>query len=301
MNLTEGLITMPHSRTEHMYLPVKHPFKLELLWLRSQAFRWIEREGWYYGMVDGHLVKVRQYGEGIEFRSRVSEESIKPQVESYFGLNRDLRPVHEALRRVDGTMARLVGMYGGMRLLRQDPWECLVSYICSQNNNIDRIAGIVDLLADKYGYPLTLDSIELNSFPSPGRLLDAGENQLNGLGLGLNRGSLIWTVAKDVMEGDLDLDVLRLLPYMQAKERLMKYKDIGLKIADCVCLFSLDKAEAFPVDRHISAGLWEHYGMKYTPGAKNVRLLEWARGYFGPHAGYAGQLLFYEQLNLGRR
>ena len=279
-----------------MYLPARQPSKLDLLWLRSQAFRWIEREGWYYGVVNSNPVRVRQSGDGVEFDGGGNEESIKLHVESYFRLNQDIQAVHDALGQVDGTMTTLVRIYGGMRLLRQDPWECLVSYICSQNNNIDRIAGIIELLANQYGAPLTLHGLKFNSFPSPSRLMEVGEEELNGLGLGLNRGSLIWTVAKDVTKGDLDLDTLHRSPYAQAKERLMKYKGIGSKIADCVCLFSLDKSEAFPVDRHISAGLQEHYGKKYTPGAKNVLLLEWARKYFGAHAGYAGQLLFYEQL-----
>ncbi len=283
-----------------MYLPAQLPFKLELFWLRSQAFRWIECNGWYYGVVNSRLVKVRQSGGGIEFRSGGTEESIKPHVESYFRLDQDIRQVHEALRRVDTKMDRLVGRFGGMRILRQDPWECLVSYICSQNNNINRIAEIVDELANKYGDPLTLDSVELNSFPTPQRLFEVGETELNGLGFGLNRGGRIHVVAGAVTRGDLDLDALRLLPYEQAKGQLMKYDGIGPKIADCVCLSSLDKPEAFPVDRHIAAALRDHYGKKYTPGAKNVRLLEWARAHFGPHAGYAAALLFYEQLNLRR-
>ena len=283
--------------TEHMYLLAQQPFKLQLAWLRSQAFRWVEREGWYYGVVGGHLSKVRQSGDGIEFRSCAAEESLKAHVESYFRLNQDIRPVHEALRQVDRAMAGLVDRYGGMRLLRQDPWECLVSYICSQNNSIDRIAGIVDLLANRYGDPLSLDGVRVNTFPSPQRLAEVGSAELDGLNLGLRRGCRIYQVARAVTEGDLDLDALSRLPYAQAKNQLMSYDGIGPKIADCVCLFSLDKPEAFPVDRHIAAALWEHYGKKYTSGAKNTRLLDWARYYFGAHAGYAGQLLFYDQLH----
>ena len=171
-----------------MYLPAQQPFKLELGWLRSQAFRWVEREGWYYGVINGHLVKVRQAGDGVEFRSSVAEESIKPDVESYFRLNQDIRPVHAALCQVDRTMARLGDRYGAMRLLRQDPWECLVSYICSQNNSIDRISGIVDLLSNYYGDPLALDSVKLNTFPSPRRIAEVGSAELDGLKLGLRRG-----------------------------------------------------------------------------------------------------------------
>ena len=284
-----------------MYLPATQPFKLELSWLRSQAFRWIEGEGWYYGVVNRNLIRIRQSGDGIEFGGGGNEESIKPYVESYFRLNQDIRPVHEALLRVDNQMAKLVETYGAMRLLRQEPWECLVSYICSQNNNIDRIAVIVNVLADRFGDSLTLDGVRLNAFPPPQRLLDVGEAELNGLKLGLNRGGRIYAVARDIVEGELDLGALRCVPYAQAKGRLMSYDGIGPKIADCVCLFSLDKAEAFPVDRHIATALWEHYGKKYTSGAKNVGLMGWARAHFGPYAGYAGQLLFHEQLNPGRR
>ena len=176
----------------------------------------------------------------------------------------------------------MVDPYGAMRLLRQDPWKYLVSYICSQNNNIDQIAGFVELVADNYGDPLTLDGVKLNSFSSPQSLLDVGKAQLNGLNPELNRGNRIHAAAGDIMGGELDLDDLRRVPYPQAKGVLMSYDGIGPKIADCVCLFSLDKAEAFPVDRHIATALWEHYGKKYTSGAKDVRLMEWARAYFGP-------------------
>ena len=171
--------------TEHMFLPVQKPFRLELGWLRPQAFRWLERDDWYYGVVNAHPIKVRQSGGGIEFRSNVAEESVKPHVESYFRLHQDIWPVHAALRQVDRTMAGLVDRYGGMRLLRQDPWECLVAYICSQNNSIDRIATIVDLLAYCYGDPLTLEGVRLNTFPSPQHLAEAGRAELDGLKLGV--------------------------------------------------------------------------------------------------------------------
>ena len=283
-------------RTNILHLPARQPFRLELAWLRSQAFRWIWRDGWHYGVIQGRLIKVRQVAHGVEFRSNAPEESLKSLVEAYFRLDQDMGAIHDGLRWVDSNMARLVEQYGAMRILRQDPWECLISYICSQNNNIDRIAAIVDLLALNYGDPLTLDGVRLNSFPPAQRLAEAGRAELDRLNLGLGRGSRIYQVAKEVTQGNLDLRELSRLPYVQAKDRLTSYDGIGPKIADCVCLFSLDKPDAFPVDRHIAAALREHYGKKYTSGGKNAKTLEWARDYFGPHAGYAGQLLFYHQL-----
>ncbi len=282
-----------------MELPARHPFKLEVGWLRDQAFRWTERagerDGWLYGVVGGHAIKVRNSEAGIEFRSNVPEESIRSHVEHYFRLDENIEPVHAALREVDAKMATLVEKHGGMRLLRQDPWECLVAYICSQNNSVEGIAAIVGQLADKYGEDQALDDVQLNAFPSAQRLFEVGADALGSLRLGLGRGRLIWTVGRDVTDGFLDLDDLIHRSHEQARGRLMSYRGIGPKIADCVCLFSLDKPEAFPVDTNIGAALKQYYGKTYTPGGQNVRLIEWARDRFGDHAGYAGQLLFYDR------
>ena len=279
-----------------MQLPAPQPFMLELRWLQAQAFRWCEGEdGWYYGFVKGHLIKVRNSGDGIEFRSEGSEESLAADVKCYFRLDQDIKQVHDALRR-DDKLSGLVDEYGGMRILRQDPWECLIAYICSQNNNIERITAIVNDLAGRYGEPLTLDDMTCHSFPSPERLAEVGEKELEGLRLGLSREKRILAFARDVDGGNLDLDALTRLPYRLVRGGLMSYEGIGPKIADCVCLFSLGKDEAFPVDRHIENGLKAHYEKSYTAGAKNARLLQWIRDKFGSNAGYAGQLLFLDQL-----
>ena len=148
-------------------MPAPQPFKLDIQWLQAQAFRWCEGEdGWYYGFVKGHLIKVRDCGDGIEFRSDAPEESLAATVQHYFRLDQDITPVHEALRGVGDTMARLVDEYGGMRVLRQDPWECLVAYICSQNNKIERITQIVNDLAECYGEPLIPAVQSRQSHPS---------------------------------------------------------------------------------------------------------------------------------------
>ena len=196
-----------HSERKHnsvtsgqlrMCLPARQPFQLELSWLRSHAFRWIEWHGRYYGVIDCQAVKVRQSVDGVEFHRNASEGCPQALVQAYFRLDQNMRPVHDALRQVDATMSGLVERYGAMRLLRQDPWECLVSYICSQNNNIDRIAQIVNRLVGKYKAPLELDGVKFRSLPTPHNFLEVGEIELDDLNLGLGRGSLIWTVAKDV-------------------------------------------------------------------------------------------------------
>ncbi len=279
-----------------MHLPAPQPFELDLRWLQAQAFRWCERDGWYYGFVGGRLIKVRNCEGGIEFRSKPAEESLAAAVRHYFRLDQDIAAVHNALRE-DDKLRGLVDEYGGMRILRQDPWECLVAYICSQNNSVKRITEIVNTLAECYGEPHTLDGVNCDSFPSAERLAKVDEQELEPMRLGLSREKRILAFARDVDGGSLDLEALTRLPYRLVRGGLMSYEGIGPKIADCVCLFSLGMDEAFPVDRHIENGLKEHYEQRYTAGAKNAQLMQWVRGQFGKHAGYAGQLLFLEQLS----
>lgn len=275
-----------------MYLPACQPFKLDLAWLKGQAFRWTEREGWFYGIVKGNLIKVRNAKGGIEFQSSDPEESLESDVSDYFRLNQDITPIHDKMRKA--SLGDLVGDYGGSRILRQDPWECLVAYACSQNNNVERITEIVERIAKRYGKPCTLDGVTHYSFPPPDRLAKVSLKELKGLSLGLNRAELIFNLATHVTEGKLSLDALTRSSYTEAMNRLMEYRGIGQKIAACVCLFSLGWDEAFPVDTHIAAGLECRYGKKYTAGAKNAGLLAWAHEKFGPHQGYASQLLFLE-------
>lgn len=141
----------------------------------------------------------------------------------------------------------------------------------------------------------------MNTFPSPATLVEVERGELDKLQLGLKRGGRLYEVTRAAVSGELNLDSLHTLPYLEARSRLMSHRGIGQEIADCVCLFSLDKAEALPVDRHIGAALLESYGMKYTLGAKNFRLLEWARSQFGDHAGCAGQLLLFDHLSQDRQ
>lgn len=278
-----------------MFLPAIQPFKLELDWLQAQAFRWSKEGDWYYGVVHDSLIRVRSAPDGIEFESDASDEALVPHVVRYFRLDQDIRPIQKELRSVDDRMARLVDEYDGLRILRQDPWECLVAYICSQRNDIEGITEIVKRLANEYGTPLALGGVTRHAFPSPRRLAALGTDAMKDAARGLGRGPRIHAVAADVAAGDLDLGALAGMPHTHARAVLMSYDGIGAKIADCVCLFALDKPEAFPVDGHVKTGL-KDYDQKYTDGAPNAGLMKWVRERFGEHAGYAGQLMFLHQL-----
>ena len=293
-----------------MFLSAPQPFCLEADWLNAQAFRWTERDGWFYGIVGGQLIRVRNADDGIEFEGGVSTEegdATLGAVKRYFRLDPDddIRAVHAALREADPEhMPGLIERYGHIRVLRQDPWECLVAYICSANASVDSIRGKLNKLADAYKDTRTLDGVSCHSIPSAERLAKAGEACIEKLKLGLPRiPRTLHAVATDVVARTLSLDDLSRKSLTEARARLKNdrtdkrkgYPGIGPKIADCVCLFSLGKDDAFPVDANIGAALKRYYGKNYTPGAENVGLLEWARETFGCNAGYAGQLLFLDQ------
>lgn len=236
-----------------MHVAAEGPFTLNIEWLRPQAFRWRQQDDWFYGIVGGELIRVRQSGDGLEFEGAGSEEALAPKVARYFRLDEDVSVIQAALADRDSVLKRLQKEHRGLRILRQDPWECLVSFICSQRTRVEGTATLLDKLAREYGKRRTLGAVEVYAIPTAKKLSEAGESALKELGLGLNRSSTLWNVGNDVALGKLDLDALRRLSYQKARERLKAYPGIGEKIAGCVCLFALEKGNAFPIDRNVQA------------------------------------------------
>ena len=281
-----------------MRLAAEGPFKLDLEWIEPQAFRWKECDEWLYGFVAGELIRVRPSGDGLDFECNGDEAALKDEVRHYFRLDEDVTPIHEALRQ-DAKIAELglLKRFGGMRILRQDPWECLASFICTPRKRVERVTEILNEMAEKYGgEPHTLDGRTLHPFPTAARLGQVPDNKLEKLGLLPGRGRLIGELARDVVSGYLDFKQLRGRPYERVRGRLAgEYSGIGDKIADCVCLFSLGMDMAFPIDTHIERALKCHYDKKHTQNAPNAGLRKWIAETFGPNEGYASQLLFMHQ------
>ena len=271
------------------------PFDLASSLESGQAFRWIREEegasGWFSGVVQGNLIKIRQTSRGeIEFRSSRAAELTRHLLHSYFRLDDDTESIYRELSK-DDAVKKLVQQYRGLRLLRQEPWECLVAYLCSANNNVPQISRMMERLAEKFGNPVSLEGVTRHTFPSPERLAEAGPEKLGALRLGLQRGPSIYQAAREVAEGTLDLYALTEMPYPQALEKLRQCSGVGPKIANCVLLFSLDKLEAFPIDRWIGRALG-------AEGDSDSDLAVWATLYqerFGQYAGYAGQFLFHHR------
>ncbi len=284
-------------------LAIDQPFDLAESLESGQAHRWKNLgDGWYSGVLGPWLIHIRQVPEGVEYSATGSGDAVGPGalpdlLRFYFRLDDDIDTIYADICR-DRRVAEMVARYPGLRILRQEPWECTVAFICSATSNIPRIHQNMEAMADSLGDPLELDGEVRHTFASAEQLASAGEGFLRELGLGF-RAPYVVAAAQRVCGGELDLDELVRLPYPETKSRLMECYGIGAKIADCIAVFSLEKLQAFPVDVWVRRALAEWYfPMQKKPPDR--AMVEWAQEHFGQYAGYSQQYLFHGRRREGR-
>jgi N-glycosylase/DNA lyase len=274
-------------------------FDLDFSLCCGQVFRWRKFEGWWYGVVGEHVVKIRQCGAQLEFEN-VSKEF----VQNYFGLNDDLDKIKSCIGKDDYVRSALQ-RFEGLRIVRQLPWECLISFICATYKSIAAIELMLKKLSIKYGEKQSFDGLEFYTFPTIEQLTKASEKGLQECGLGY-RAKYVQKTAKKIHDEINNLEALKTIPYLEARKALLEFSGVGLKVADCVLLFSLEKMEAFPVDVWVKRVILNHYAnqlpaeiVKRMQSHKSVTNFEYqkigdfARSYFGRYAGYAQEYLFH--------
>ncbi len=269
----------------------------------GQAFRWHKSDGWWYGVIGEEVLKVRQNDNKLEF-----ENAGRELVENYFGLSDDLSKILSKIskdKQIEGAISRLKGL----RILRQEPWECLVSYICATCKNISSIKRMIFDLSRKFGNEVAFEGRKFYTFPTAVNLANATLNELVACGLGF-RAKYVSKTSKIIHENAFGFEHLKKKTCRAAREELVEFPGVGFKVADCVLLFSLQKLEAFPVDVWIRRVLIKHYQNHFTREFimknRNVKLLSssdyakmnaFGRGYFGEFAGYAQEYLYhYERI-----
>ena len=263
----------------------------------GQAFRWWAEGDGYRGVVGGRVLRLSTAPGGVAVRALGGEGASTDlaSLREYLGLDDDLDALR-ARHADDPGAADAMRSCPGLRLLRQDPWECLVGFICSANSNILRIKADVASIARAFGERIGPGERDF-AFPPPSRLAEAGESALQELGLGFHAKHV--AAAAEVVAADgLELAALRSLPYLYARGALMALPGVGGKIADCVLAFSLGKREAFPVDRWVRKAVRDRYGL--LPTMSDGAIGEWARGRFGQDAAYVNQYLFHRERLAGR-
>lgn len=180
-----------------------------------------------------------------------------------------------------------------MRLIRQNPWECLISYILATAWSIPNIKNAIYKISKKFGEKI---SDNYHSFPTPEALYLSSDSELCECKLGF-RTNRIRKAAEYILDGYVDLNELYEDDYNTAKKKLMLFEGIGEKVADCILLFAFDKIESFPVDTHVEKVIKTYYGQDifFNDGISKEKIGKWGRQYFGKYCGYAQQYLFYQK------
>jgi len=207
----------------------------------------------------------------------------------------------------DELVASAVKRFAGLRLTRQDPFQCYVSFICSANSSIRNIKNMLKNLCEKFGNEIEFDKRQFFNFPRPERLANASSRDLLSCGLGF-RAKYVKQAAKIINSGKIDFESLKKENYMSALGILKTAQGIGNKVADCILLFSLDKLESFPLDRWTQRILEKYYSKifhnmvgKSLTEKRYSELHEKIVEYFGPYAGYSQQFLFKMERDLNKK
>lgn len=246
----------------------------------GQSFRWHENsdKSWH-GVVNGKAVDVCLNKQTLKISGDVCSDDAE-MWQKYFDLNRDYASICKTLSQ-DEKLKTAIDAYPGIRILKQDNWEALCSFIISQNNNIPRIKGIIERLCENFGEKISENDY---SFPSAEKIAELNVEKLAPLRSGF-RAKYIIDAAQKVAANDVNLISLETLPISEAREQLIKIKGVGAKVAECTLLYGCGRMDAFPIDVWVKRIMQELYPTGLPECTKNVE-------------GIAQQFLFHWRRNL---
>jgi N-glycosylase/DNA lyase len=263
----------------------------------GQVFLWNKIEDQWIG-VDGKDILILNQS---SFRSRSSGN-----ISNFLREDDNLEKILSNISR-DKIVRKAVKQSPGLRLVRQDPFQCYISFICSSNSSIKNIKSMLENLCKKFGTKQEFSGYKLHTFPKPEILANASMKDLIGCKLGF-RAKYVKKASQEVNSGKIDFEWLKKTDYFTALENLKKILGIGNKVADCILLFSLDKMEAFPIDRWTQRILLKYYKKNFDDiiekpltEKRYEKLHEEIVKYFGPYAGYSQQFLFKMERDLNKK
>jgi len=263
----------------------------------GQVFLWEKYGNTWYGINGSDVVSITDSSNQLRTFSK------KPM--DIFRNGDDSREIFQSITR-DKVVKSAVKRFNGLRLLRQDPFQCYISFITSSNSNIQKIRLVLRNLCKKFGTKIRYEEREFFLFPEPNILAKAQKSDLLKCGLGY-RTKAVTEAASAVISGRIDFDYLKKTNYQSAKESLLKIFGVGNKIADCIMLFSLEKLDAFPLDRWMIRVLQKYYSDKFPMVNKTITEKTYQSlhneivDHFGPYAGYSQQFLFKMERDLNEK
>ena len=269
-------------------------FELADIFDCGQCFRWNkEKDGSYTGVFGENVLNVSKNDDIVTFKG-ICIGNIEKVCRDYFDLDRDYKAIRDKLAQIDDNLKVSVEYGKGIRILNQDLWETIISFIISANNNIPRIKGIIERLAKTYGKKITYNGKDYYTFPTPESLNKATVQDLRSLGLGF-RDVRVYETTKMIINKEVDLDKLKDMETLAAREELLRLSGVGPKVADCILLFSnLKRFDVFPIDVWVRRVMNELYIKKEDESKvtkKEIQKL--ADSKFGNMQGLAQQYLFY--------
>ena len=269
-------------------------FELADIFDCGQCFRWNkEQDGSYTGVFGENVLNVSREGNTVTFKG-ICNGDIEEICRNYFDLDRDYNDIRDKLSKIDENLKVSVEYGKGIRILNQDLWETIISFIISANNNIPRIKGIIERLSKEYGKKITYEGKDYYTFPTPESLSKATVQDFRNLGLGF-RDIRLYETTNMIINKEVDLEKLKDMNTLEAREELLKLSGVGPKVADCILLFSnLKRFDVFPIDVWVRRVMNELYIKKEDETKvtkKEIQKL--ADSKFGDMQGLAQQYLFY--------
>ncbi|MEF9933880.1 MAG: DNA glycosylase [Clostridium sp.] len=273
---------------EGLYIETPQDFIIKHVFDCGQCFRWNELEdGSYIGVVSGRVIRAFESNNSIYFEG-ANEEDIELLTE-YFDLNRSYGDIKKLISKDDKVLEEAIKSGEGIRVLNQDPFETIISFIISARNSIPMIKKTVENLSRMFGDEIIFKGSNYYAFPTPKQLSMATEQELREAGCSF-RAPYVYQTTRDILDGNIDIYSLKDKDIDEALNELITLKGVGIKVADCIMLFSMKKTDAFPVDVWIKR-IMEYFYVKESTSLKKMR--EIARDKFKENAGIAQQYLFY--------
>ena len=262
----------------------------------GQVFLWEKKENEWYG-INGQNVLV------IDEKTRDFRKNNAELI--FFRQNDNFEEIYSYLKK-DKIVKKALDTFPGIRLLQQDPFQCYISFIVSSNSNIPNIKTRLQNLCKKFGEKKIINSNEFFLFPKSSVISNASISKILDCGVGY-RAKAIKKASIAVTNGEIDFENLKNMNYNDAKQELVKVFGIGNKVADCILLFSLNKLEAFPLDRWMLRILQKYYSKKFELTSKTItdktyeNIHEKVVEHFGKYAGYSQQFLFKMERELNNK
>ena len=253
----------------------------------GQVFLWKKNKKYWYGINGQDVLKIDNLGNIKSYQNNKID---------FFRKKDNIEKIIKSISK-DSVTKKAVKQYLGLRILEQDPFQCLISFITSSNSNIQKIKNSLENISKKFGTKIKFENQEFFLFPEPKKLAKASINEIKSCGVGY-RAQFIKEAASMMMLKKIDFEYLKKSNYQEAKKEICLIPGVGNKVADCVLLFSLNKLEAFPLDRWIIRILEKYYSDKFQLETKTITekqydiIHEKILNHFGPFAGYAQQFLF---------